>query len=109
MEAAPFQEPAETMSQKEPMLEAVSEAIEALGPRERWIIEAVFWRGLSYRQIERELSLAKSHVHRIAHSAMRQMGEALKDHPAIVVRLGQMVDEIGAADIKGAHNESEEA
>lgn len=70
-------EPEESLVEKLARLEHVKDAIEALPPRHRWIIEALFYRGVSLRELGRELSLSKTHVARLRDEAFDLLREAL--------------------------------
>lgn len=80
MSAAPFEEPEESAIEKDKRLEPLTAALAALPPRERWVIEARYWRRMSLRQLGRELSLAKSYVARIEEKALRHLKIELERH-----------------------------
>ena len=64
--------------------DAIAEAVASLGERDRWVFEAVVYRGSSFRALGRELNLAKSYVHRLYQAACDDLAFALVDHPAVV-------------------------
>lgn len=78
MEAAPFEEPGESVMERWGYLDVVNEAMEeALDEREFWVIQALFWRRLTLRQLGRELSLSKTQVARIRDQAIEKLAVAL--------------------------------
>lgn len=78
MECAPFEEPAESGLEKMLRLEPVKRAIEALEPRERYVIEAKFWRGLGTRIVSREMGVSHQTVHRLTKKAMANLEAVLR-------------------------------
>ena len=84
METAPFDEPAESMLEKQERLEPLRRILESdlLTDRERWVIEAIFWRGRSLAQIGDELGLVKASIFRIRERALKKLEEALVEPPA---------------------------
>lgn len=80
MSAPPNAEPEESAIEKDKRLEPLSAAMDALSPRERWVIEARFWRRMSLRRLGRELALSKTHVARIEASALRHLKVELERH-----------------------------
>lgn len=79
MVAAPGDEPLESTVEQALRLEPVRDAIEALPAEQRFIVEAVFWRGLSVRAIGRELGLSRMAVHRRKKSALQTLAVQLRD------------------------------
>lgn len=79
MEARPHCEPATSKQQTEHLRERLADAIENLEPRLRWIFEARFFRGMSVREVGRELSLSKSFVDRLYRQALAELGNQLTD------------------------------
>lgn len=77
METAPGDEPVDSYEDILPKIDGVVAALDVLSERERWVIEATFWRGLSMAQLGSELGLSKSTVHRIHHNALAKLQEAL--------------------------------
>jgi DNA-directed RNA polymerase specialized sigma24 family protein len=92
MEAPPLYEPPPLESPIQPLIDALTDALDAEGlldPRELWVLEALFWRGLSYRQLAKELGLSKTHVHRIARGAMAVLADVMSvDHARLLDNLG---------------------
>lgn len=79
MQADAHQEPALSQQELQPLLDVVRDAMEsALTSQETWIVEAHWWRRMSYREIAAELGVGKSQVHRIAQTALRKMADALE-------------------------------
>lgn len=70
MEAEPFEEPQPSYLELLGRKEALADAIDALDAREKWVIEALFYRGVPLRQLARELSLSKTHIARIRDEAL---------------------------------------
>lgn len=78
MECAPFDDPAESGLEKMMRLEPVKVAIEALEPRERYVVEAKFWRGYGTRIVAREMGVSHQTVHRLMQKAMANLEAALR-------------------------------
>lgn len=79
MEARPFREPATSKESSAHLRDRIADAIDGLEPRLRWIFEARYYRGLSVRDVGRELNLAKSHVDRLYQRALGELREQLGD------------------------------
>lgn len=82
-QTAPHDEPVDSYLEILPKIDAVAAAVADLPERDRWIVEAVFWRGMSMQQIATELGVAKSTVHRILHQALDAMRTKLGDTDGI--------------------------
>lgn len=81
MEAGEFEEPAESSLEKEIRLEPVRRAIEeVLTERERWVIEAKFWRGRGLDLTGAELGISGMHVTRITKTALAKLAAYLEEH-----------------------------
>ena len=85
MELAPHQESSvpslmETIALKE----AVGEAIDALEPEDRWIINALFVEHLSLRAVGRILGIPKTSLARRRDYIRRQLMANLSESPAVV-------------------------
>lgn len=78
MQAAPFVEPPLSKEQLDPVLDAVVAAMDVLTERERWIVEAHIWDRRSIRTLEKQLSLSKTHVHRIFKGALVKLRDELE-------------------------------
>ena len=83
MESQPYNEPAESMLEKQFRLEPMRAVLESdvLTDRERWVIEAIFWRGRSLAQIGLELGLVKASIFRIRERALKKLEIALVSPP----------------------------
>ena len=83
MEAAPFEEPHTSQESVAGLREQLADAIDKLEPRLRWIFEARTFRGLSVREVGRELNLSKSYVDRLHRQAVdvlqRELAEVFED------------------------------
>lgn len=91
METAPFDDPPESMLEKQERLEPMRLILESdvLTERERWVIEAIFWRGRSLAQIGHELGLVKASIFRIRERALKKLEEALVSPPVHLSVLGE--------------------
>ena len=81
MEAEPHTEPVEDQQQFDRRVRPLRDAIEdpdVLTARERWIIEARFYRRLSVREVAELLPWSVTHVHRIEHCARQKLKEHLQ-------------------------------
>jgi RNA polymerase sigma-B factor len=56
----------------------LASGIEALGPREQWIIRLRFYDGLTQTQIANELGISQMHVSRLIRRALETMREELE-------------------------------
>ena len=79
MEAKPFDDPATSKAEGGVMREQIADAIDGLSPRLRWVFEARTFRGLSVRDVARELNLSKSYVGRLELQAKEALQTALAD------------------------------
>ena len=80
MEADLFCEPEESWDEKEVRFEPLRDAIEqVLDERERWVIEAMFWRRMGLDLISYELNYSKTHIARIRDSALAKLRDHLGD------------------------------
>lgn len=78
IECAPFAEPEPSVLEKTPRLDLVDAAVyDVLDERERWVIQALFWRRMTLRELGRELALSKTQVARIRDGAMEKLAVAL--------------------------------
>ena len=80
METAPHDDPLESGLEKMLRLEGVKAAIESLDERERYVIEAKFWRGRGSRIVAREMGVSYQTVHRIMRKAMEKLKVALEEN-----------------------------
>lgn len=79
MEAPPGEEPLESQEQLQPRLEAVRSAMDTLTDRERWIVEAYYWRRISLRDIGAELNLVHGYVDRLLKRALAKMEAEIEE------------------------------
>ena len=78
MEADFGDEPEESWDEKHERFTVIHDAIEqVLDERERYVVEAKFWRGMGLDLTAREMGLSKTHVKRIRNSAMQKLAEVL--------------------------------
>lgn len=77
MEAMPHEEPEESKTAALELRERLGEAVDGLEERQRWIFEAHHYRGLSFRQIARELSISKTTADRVFRDALTHLRERL--------------------------------
>lgn len=83
MRAGPHQEPEESVYEKAERLEPLRRALDpdggVLDNRELWVLEAIYWRGLSYRQLAQEIPWSTTHLHRVKNDAVRKLYDHLYD------------------------------
>lgn len=80
VEAGFGDEPEESVLEREQRLEPLRCAIETcLTDRERYVIEAKFWRGRGLDLTAAELGLSKTHVARIRDMALRKLREHMEE------------------------------
>lgn len=79
MEAAPHEDVEDAFTDTLDLRERLAAAVDALPQRQRWIFEAHHYRGLSFRQIARELSISKTTADRVYREALATMRERLLD------------------------------
>jgi len=87
METAPGETPRSSTEGLLPLRDLLSDAIDALDPRERWIFDATVVERKSIREVGRELNLAKSWVDRLKQRAVANLREALATEPIILAYL----------------------
>lgn len=89
MEAAAHQEPEESIEEREERLEPIRQAIEhcGLSERERYVVDALFWRRIGLRAIGAEFStpdkpqgLSHAQIARNRDEALRKIREYMEDH-----------------------------
>jgi hypothetical protein len=73
METVPHNMPKLSYEELLPIMNAVVAAMDVLGERERWVVEARIWSQTSFRNIGLQMSLSKSHVDRIYKSALLKL------------------------------------
>lgn len=73
MRCAPGEEPSTSSLERIDTAEAVADGVDALEDRERYVIDALFWRQVTLRELARELSLSKTHVARIRDAALAKL------------------------------------
>lgn len=76
MEAPPHHDPDERVADGD-LKELLGRAVDSLPARERWVFEAHHYRGLSFREIGRELSVSKTTADRIYREALKHLREEL--------------------------------
>lgn len=80
-------EPEESWEEKQVRFDPLREAIETvLDDRERWVIEAMFWRRMGLKLIARELNYTHTHISRIRDTAIRKLRDHLGDNFAELMR-----------------------
>ena len=87
MQAAPGEAEAASVESRLELQELMADAIDALSERDRWIIEALFWRRLTLRQLGAELAISKTQVARLRDEALQKLG-------VILIEIGMDVDTI---------------
>lgn len=73
MRCAPGEEPRESSAERIDADTAIADGVEALDERERYVIDSLYWRQTTLRELARELSLSKTHVARIRDAALAKL------------------------------------
>jgi RNA polymerase sigma factor (sigma-70 family) len=79
MEAKPFEEPDSSVGGSIELRERLNGAVDSLPQRLKWVFEAAHYRGMSVREIGRELSISKTTAHRLYRDAVALLRERLSD------------------------------
>ncbi len=87
METAPHGEPEVSSEEAQPLRELLGEAIDALSPIEREVLEGLVIRRESLSTMGRRLVYSRTHVSRIRDTALCQLRSSLSDHPLIIEHL----------------------
>lgn len=88
MRCAPGDTPEQTLGQVQAFREAVVDAIEALTPEQRFVIEAIHSERLSIRQLAARLGVkSEGHCHRIVKAAQAALRTQLSLQPLVRERL----------------------
>jgi len=87
MECAPGDEPAVSKLELLALREAIADAIDALGERERWIVNALMVERLSLRSVARQLGMSKTFVAWLRDRAIGQLRCTLSNSPAVQAHL----------------------
>lgn len=73
----PFVDPELSALERIAQNESMADAIDTLDDRSRYVIEALFWRRVTLRDLALDMSLSKTHVARIRDLALVTLGGAL--------------------------------
>lgn len=92
MEAGPGCEPEVSREETEEMTDAVHACVDKLGGLEKMLLEAVFYEGLSFRQLEERYKVPKSTAYRIVEKAKEELGEILRGDPIVAARYSDELD-----------------
>lgn len=83
MSAKPFEEPETSTEEKLALREAVTQYVDALEPRDLWIINACISEGKSLQKIADELNITKTHVWRLRNQAFEKLRVAMSTNTTI--------------------------
>lgn len=64
--------------------EAVVDCLDQLGDEDRFVLEAIWFEGITVRALADRLGIHKSRTHRIAQRAVARLGRVCEDNPTIV-------------------------
>jgi RNA polymerase sigma factor (sigma-70 family) len=79
MQAAPGDSPELSLEERRATIEAVAECVDSLPPFERFLIEAYFHEGLSYRELAARLGRSRMDVYRKVNEAVDLLRRRLLD------------------------------
>jgi DNA-directed RNA polymerase sigma subunit (sigma70/sigma32) len=88
MEAAPGDEPEQSLAEIQPLREAVAECIERLGEQDRYVIDAINSERVSLQELGDRLGVSRMHASRLRDAAFDRLRAVMVEHPAIRQRLG---------------------
>lgn len=88
MQAAPLAEPQQSLEDVEPIREAVIAKMALLEEQDRFILEAIFFEGISQRELGRRLGLQKSYTGRLVARAKERFERILLTSTIIQERVG---------------------
>lgn len=81
--ASPFEHVEESTEELAERLEPLRRALDPdggiLDDRERWVIESIFFRRISFRDLAKEIPWSTTHLHRVKDSALRKLRDHLTD------------------------------
>ena len=83
MRTAPGDEPEPHEAVLQQLREVVAEAIDSLGERHRFVINAIHSERLSYGELAERMSLSKSMTHKLVKQAETALRVVLAEHPII--------------------------
>jgi DNA-directed RNA polymerase specialized sigma24 family protein len=87
MESAPGDEPAVSKLELLALREAIADAIDSLGEREKWIVNALMVERLSLRCVARQLGMSKTFVAWLRDKAIGELRLSLSKSPAVQAHL----------------------
>ena len=87
MQAAPGEDPVESLEELAerlaPVRAVIDAAMENLPQRHCDVVRAVLWGGLSYRAVADALGISLTSVHRYFHAGISELKEALYNDPTL--------------------------
>ena len=87
MGALPFHDQVDSWDVVQPLREAVVDCLDQLSEEDRFVIDALWFEGITIRVLAVRLGIHKSRTHRIAVRAVARLGVICADHPLIAARL----------------------
>jgi DNA-directed RNA polymerase specialized sigma24 family protein len=87
MGARPHEDPDMPLVAQLVLREALSDCFEQLSDQDRYILEAIWFEGISYRTLATRMGLHKSYTHRIVQRAVSRLGELCEGNPTILSHL----------------------
>jgi DNA-directed RNA polymerase specialized sigma24 family protein len=87
MGARPNEDPDVPLVAQLVLREALSDCFEQLSDQDRYILEAIWFEGISYRMLAMRLGLHKSHTHRIVRRAVTRLGDLCQTNATILGHL----------------------
>jgi RNA polymerase sigma factor (sigma-70 family) len=88
MEAAPGDEPVESLEELQPLREAVADCLDALGEQDRYVIDALNSERVTLQELGDRLGVSRMHASRLREQAFTRLRGLMAEHPVIRHRLG---------------------
>ena len=88
MEARPFTDERDSVMGLQPLREAVVDCLDALGARDRFLLEASYIERATVREMAARLGLHKSYTYRLVKQAEVRLRDECLQHPVVLEYLG---------------------
>lgn len=88
MEAAPGDEPVESLEELQPLREAVADCLDSLSEHDRFVIDALNTERVTLQELGDRLGVSRMHASRLREQAFDRLRRLMAEHPVIRQRLG---------------------
>jgi len=88
MEAAPGEEPVESLEEIQPLREAVADCLDQLDAQDKFVIDALNSERVSLQELGDRLGVSRMHASRLRDAAFGRLRAVMAEHPVIRKRLG---------------------